>query len=246
MNKSHFMSHGKFTNVTLPVSVEHLKHSDPNRILSFWAGRDQGKQELRFVGSSHPYQSLKGKIGKPDTTGLVFVDNAGPFQLGPFDPWKLREVFLAWPPDEWPNFVVMADPFGLETVNQRLFENWQKLIRDALIQPAQEWKMLESKSGIKSGQFRLSGPLSITFEWESEAPRAVIRESTALGAIIATIQIDKLAGAEFKVCARPDCKNPPFKVEARHKIFCSADCGHLVAVRNSRKRAREGAGRKRK
>jgi hypothetical protein len=64
--------------------------------------------------------------------------------------------------------------------------------------------------------------------------------------MVATIKVEKLHGATFKECARPDCKNPPFRVEARQKIFCSSDCAHLVAVRNSRKRAQERAEKKRR
>jgi hypothetical protein len=241
------MSRENCTNVTLPIAVEHLTCADPHRILSFWAEKDPKSPGLLFIGGSYPYQSLLGKMEKPETMELAFVENARAFQLGPFDPWKLRDTFLAWPPDEWQNFVVMADPFGPDTVNQEIFEQWQKLIGEAMTRP-QEWKALESASSAVTKQFGLCRPLNIVFEWEGKAPRAIIRETTTLGAILAAIQLDNLGGAEFRWCARSDCKNPPFKIEARHKIYCGSDCAHVVAVRESRKRKREAeasSGRKR-
>jgi hypothetical protein len=106
-----------------------------------------------------------------------------------------------------------------------------------MIRPAREWVAL--KSEFQNAHVRLSLQPRIAFDWGGEAPRAIIFAQTALEAIIATIQIDKLTGAEFRVCARHDCKKPPFRVEARQKIFCSSDCAHLVAVRKSRERAAE-------
>ena len=104
------------------------------------------------------------------------------------------------------------------------------------MRPAKDWRSLNGQFAPKKVS-RLTGPLPILFDWRGDVPLAKVVLSDSLVAMIATIQVDALRGAEFRVCARHDCKNAPFRVEARHKIFCDAACAHLVAVRKSRERA---------
>ncbi|MGA9068788.1 MAG: hypothetical protein WB424_00950 [Terracidiphilus sp.] len=161
---------------------------------------------------------------------------------GPFDPWQLRNDFLTWPNEDWQGFCRMFGYFWKPLISKNLFTEWQRLLRKALILPAREWKTL-TKEFVMAGEYKpglveaLLEPLKIRFDWDEEFPVARIRENSVLKKIIATIQVDALQGAQFRVCARHDCKNPPFQVEARQKIFCCSDCAHLVAVRNSRERA---------
>jgi hypothetical protein len=64
----------------------------------------------------------------------------------------------------------------------------------------------------------------------------VARCLTGLTAIVTLIQVDHLAGLEWRACARPDCPRV-YRVESRHsRKFCSTECAHLVAVRASRAR----------
>jgi hypothetical protein len=164
-------------------------------------------------------------------------------KCAPFDPWQLRDYFLGWKTEDWQAFFCMAggwwrsgsrDPY----ISESDFCEWQQLLRESLLRPAKDWRAL-------AGQFaegkvsRLTGPLQIVFDWRGDVPvaRAVLTDS--LTAIIATVQIDALQGAKFRICARSDCKSAPFRIEARHKIFCSPECAHLVAVRKSRERAVE-------
>ena len=188
-----------------------------------------------------------GRVPSPDsdTARFHFMQNPDILPHGPFDPWKLRENFLAWPIEDWKSFVSLTGSLGPFQVSKRDFERWQNFLKAALVCPPSKWKTLQEKFGV-SGRIRLVAPaFSVRFEWNSDAPIARITTNSSLEAIIATIWVDALQGAEFRTCARSDCKNPPFRVEARQKIYCSPDCAHLVAVRNSRKRARKGAGRKR-
>jgi hypothetical protein len=113
------------------------------------------------------------------------------------------------------------------------------------VRPAKDWRSLAEQFAPRKVS-QLIGPLRILFDWQRDVPAAKVVLPDSLTAIIATIQVDALQGAEFRVCARHDCKSPPFRVEARHKIYCNTDCAHLVAVRNSRKRAAERVERKRK
>lgn len=213
------MSH---TNITLPITIEF--RARPGRLVS---------------------RSLENRRDTPETAQYRFEEDKNAKSLGPFDPWKLRDEFLSWPLDGWEAFVSRTGYFGEPFINKQRFGLWQKLLREALIHPAREWKALELEIGIRSF-CQLTMPLEISFEWDGDAPRALIKTGAVLRAIIATIQIDRLTGAQFKVCARYDCRNPPFRVEARHKIFCSPECAHLVAVRNSRQRAAEAKSMKAK
>jgi hypothetical protein len=158
----------------------------------------------------------------------------------------LRDDFLGWTIEDWQAFFYMAGQWaGNPYVTQSDFSEWQQLLREALVRPAKDWKSLAERFAPRKVS-TLIGPLRILFDWSGNVPLAKVVLPDSLTAIIATIQVDALQGAEFRVCARHDCKSAPFRIEARHKIYCSTDCAHLVAVRNSRKRVQERAERKRK
>jgi hypothetical protein len=55
-------------------------------------------------------------------------------------------------------------------------------------------------------------------------------------ALAAVLQLEKLAGSEYRYCERQDCTKV-YKIQSGHKRkFCSDSCAHLVAVRKSRAR----------
>ncbi len=197
--------------ITLPIVLEHVEVPGTTRAISF-----------------------NDFLNDPDSAEQRFVPTRrAPY--GPFDPWQLRGDFLSWPPEHWEGFVHMAGDFGTFRISNNDFVEWQLLLRSALPLHPMEWKKLESRFGQKKVG-KLFEPLPISFAWDAKVPTARIRTKKVLTAIIATIQLDVLRGAKFKVCARTDCPNPPFRVEVRHKIYCSHECAHLVAVRNSRER----------
>lgn len=202
------MSH---TKITVPITVEHFESP---------AG-------LELV-------SLREWLSSPDTAQHRFVsEKRNPY--GPFDPWQLREDFLSWPSEDWEGFIEMAGAFGTFRISKKDFMEWKALLKEALIRPANEWRKLRKRFDARKAD-KLCAPLPISFEWNGQMPRAFVRTCKTLEAIIATIQLDKLQGSSFRICARPDCKSSPFKVESRHKIYCTPECAHLVAVRNSRAR----------
>ena len=211
MHKSHFMSQ---TRITLPIVLEHIELPVSPKVVSL---RDY---------LNDPDSAQHHLLPRPKERG----------QYGPFDPWQLRSDFLTWPAEIWEGFVEMAGTLGPFRISKNDFEEWQRLLREALIRHPREWRGLEAKFDRRKVRV-LFEPLPISFVWDGEAPEARIRSCKTLNVIIATIQLDVLSGARFKVCARTDCVNPPFKVETRHKIYCSPQCAHLVAVRNSRARA---------
>lgn len=176
-------------------------------------------------------------VRRPYLSKFEFVPN-DERPNGPFNPWELREGFLSTPPEDWTGFVCWAGSFTRSLVSQKDFVEWQGLVREALIRPATEWRNLSGRFDVDKVR-KLHDPLPITFDWKAQTPVARIITGQTLQVVIATVQLDQLQGARFKICARHDCHAPPFRVEARHKIYCSSDCAHLVAVRNSRARAAE-------
>jgi hypothetical protein len=159
--------------------------------------------------------------------------------LGSVDPWLLRKAFLSCPLDKWEDVVAAsggARRFSSFPISREVFERWQKLLREVLIRPAQRWRELGGEFDIRNPYSHLSAQPAIRFEWSGDSPQVFVLPKTALEAMIATIQIDKLRGAEFRVCARHDCKEPPFLAKPRQKKFCSMACAHLFAVRENRKR----------
>lgn len=218
MHKSQFMSQIR---ITLPVTVSDLYSSGTIGFPRFRSSkRDDTATEIEKAAAA--FLAVLRVKGKPPRT---------------FDPWKLRDAFLAWPLEDWQDFCEMVD-LGVPQISKNEFADWQRLFRKALILPAREWKTLAGEFAQQKVK-RLLERLPIDFEWEAETPIARINCTSAFKTIIATIQVDALQGAQFRVCARHDCNNPPFRVEARHKIFCCSDCAHLVAVRKSRERAAE-------
>jgi hypothetical protein len=212
MHKSHYMSQER---ITLPFILDDL-HPVPARLEPV-----NRRECLRNPGAAR-FRFADEKAGK---SGM------------PVNPWELRDRFLSWPLDDWQRFFEISGEWDVRVFSRVLsrddFAEWQRLLRTALVR--RDWDTLAHEfDWRKVVSLRL--PLSITFEWDGKVPAARIRSQNPLRAMVATIQVEKLQGATFKDCARSDCKNAPFRVEARHKIFCSSDCAHLVAVRKSRAR----------
>jgi hypothetical protein len=152
------------------------------------------------------------------------------------DPWDLRDAFLAWLPEDWKNFLSLAGSFSTSALDQGEFMEWQGLLREALKLPPRKWPQLQKRFDPNKVE-KFLAPLRIEFEWDKESPRAHIATMRSLDAIIATIQLDLLQGAQFKTCARHDCDAPPFRGDDPRKQFCSHECAHLAAVRRGRDRA---------
>jgi hypothetical protein len=135
-----------------------------------------------------------------------------------------------------------------EPIGSDYLEDWRSFVRDLLLTPRQDWPALAKQYGESKVQ-RVMNVIPFKIEYDSSnRPCAVISAEFALDAILATIHIDLLDGLEFRECARPDCKEPPFKLTSGHeRKYCSDPCAHLEAVRAHRRRqATDGENRKRK
>ncbi|WP_348265272.1 hypothetical protein P8935_12165 [Telmatobacter sp. DSM 110680] len=202
-------------NISLPISLIPLA----------WKRADLGPVSKREFFEDPGSTSLRYR----------FVEKESKCDL--FDSWRLRDDFLGWSIEDWQAFFYMAGKWsGVGYITQSDFAEWQQLLREALVHPAKDWKSLARQFALQKVS-RLAGPMRILFDWQGDVPIAKVVLTDSLTAIIATIQVDALRGAKFRVCARHDCKSAPFRIEARHKIYCDSDCAHLVAVRNSRERA---------
>jgi hypothetical protein len=154
------------------------------------------------------------------------------------DGWSLRDQFLSCSPKHWRSFIDAVGVPDAGMLGEKEFGKWQGVIREAMVKPPSEWRSLAARfdPGVA---YRLFGELPLRFQWEP-IPVAKVRTGSPLQAIIATIQLDVLAGSQFRYCKRNDCTAPPFKLESRHeRVYCSSDCAHLVAVRNSRARVKK-------
>jgi hypothetical protein len=155
-----------------------------------------------------------------------------------FDIWQFRDEFLKSSPKDWEKFFP-----GFRTSQmrgERVLAEWQSLLTKAMVLPPNEWPELSKQKEFSPGYVRaLTQKLAIEIDWKDQPPTARILVRPSVQAVILSIQLDKLQGTDFKVCARPDCQELPFRVGARSKEYCSYDCAHLMAVRRSRKQAKK-------
>jgi hypothetical protein len=181
----------------------------------------------------YPTREERGEYRWTGTRGAVY---------GGADAWKLRKDFLECPPDEWMKFLETTG-YVADRTSQKDFEEWQRLLRTAMVTAPKEWDSLRRKFDPEKVN-QLFGHIAIQFDWDSDMPVARLAKSPALGMIITSIKLDALEEAKFRLCARHDCNAAPFKIGNHEKQFCSYECAHLAAVRRSRDRAAEKKGKK--
>jgi hypothetical protein len=108
-----------------------------------------------------------------------------------------------------------------------MFWKWQDLIREALLRKSVDWKeRLRSFPSYMSLEQELS---EVQFLLLGRKPKAIVQASCGIYAIMTTVELDLVSGAEFKWCARPDCPRKIFKPASRHQTkYCSYDCASAV------------------
>ncbi|MBI3477734.1 MAG: CGNR zinc finger domain-containing protein [Acidobacteria bacterium] len=183
------------------------------------------------------------------------------------DPWKVRDYLLGTQcePLDYTEFSFWSGRFGIgeaelsleserkprrmhildwhAAMDEDLIE-WKQLFTAALILPQSKWELLEKDFPIRKVR-QLQKPFPLKIGWLGGLPIGTVILETALDAIVTSIQIDKLQGAQFQQCARPNCPRV-FKLESRHeRLYCDTDCAHYMAVKNSRARAAKKSSRNR-
>jgi hypothetical protein len=143
----------------------------------------------------------------------------------PRDAWQLREEFLKLGTTS-EEIVGFLNEWGRwnseEFIEIPELIRLQQAIREAVTISPGDW---------------FSGPYAVPGDWRrmAEYPFFSLLTDRANVALRMTVTCDLLSQSEFRTCARPDC-GQPFKVESKHeKKFCSRSCGHLEAVRRSRR-----------
>ena len=118
------------------------------------------------------------------------------------------------------------------------FQELQKLIRTVANTPLSEWPPNELPIGLN--------PERLALRWETTPFTFVHETNMGIEACCAQVFFEKLSGIEFRWCSRADC-DEMFRKETGHdKIYCSPECAHLMAVRNSRARTNRIGMRKRR
>ena len=121
------------------------------------------------------------------------------------------------------------------------FLSWQKVFRQFLRRSPEDWDHYMQRLSVPGFDTRLimralneASEFRVQFRWRSRKHAAALMARDVVTAIFATIYIDRLQGAKYGFCARPDC-NKPFKIKSRHKrIYCNMYCAHVQGVRRLR------------
>lgn len=124
------------------------------------------------------------------------------------------------PEDDWE---IKAKP-----LRWTLLLHMQAFLKRALTTEPQEfWEPIPLYLQLpKSFHLELAAP-------EEKSPTVFAPCMDVCEAIKTSIVLDRLARGIWKICARPDCGAVFPQTSRRTKLYCSYDCAHLQAVRNS-------------
>lgn len=132
-------------------------------------------------------------------------------------------------------------PFEAKRLLQDDYLEWRSLIRRAMRTKMNDWPKLIRKFPAAKVNL-LCQPMPLTVQWHNGRPKGVIQCLDILQAVIATLQVDALMGAEYRFCACQGCSKS-FKVKRKDQRYCSDVCKHRQVVRDSRNRERRSAQR---
>ncbi|MGH2509439.1 MAG: hypothetical protein ACRDHZ_18840 [Ktedonobacteraceae bacterium] len=189
-----------------------------------------------------------------DTNTMVPERHAEPVDMpgiALLDAWNVRERFLALRDEE--DFLSLLNETGLffrpgtysENQSWRLsdFEVWQRTLIGFLRRRPLVWEqrldLVEPNATEIIRVVRLHRNYKTEFQWRGEVRAAVFIARHTFSAMLATIYLDHLRGARFRLCARPDCGRP-YEVTSKHtRRFCTQYCASFEALRRRRERDRQ-------
>jgi hypothetical protein len=221
---------------------------------------DSGTRLRCFVAHDVEVPWVEWKKGKPRLPGPPRTPRT-------FDGQTVRESFMAIKGEEdalrflneCGSFTSLADAESRHGWELRELLACQSLFGQLTTRPPSTWGHY-AQTLISPGSYLHPGMLNdiqrsashtVEFHWKDLRPvhwhgathLAVIKTTNVVATILATIEIDHLRGATFRLCARPDCPRS-FEITSKHnRIYCSQECGHLVSVRNTRERRGQHAQR---
>ena len=195
--------------------------------VNFWA-----RPELWIVQGANYYHWVDPRRGKARTR-MVWIplsgSDGGSFS---FDPWQLRDRFLALDLGDQAAVVEFLGETGEWPTNNgvlkgREIHRFQQRMRERLADPQ------AAKLGFRVWS-PTPGGVTLDYRKHPAGLSVSIHCQTALEAMSWTVDIDLTQGARFRYCARSDCKKL-FELISRHKRrYCSMYCAHLESVRRGR------------
>jgi hypothetical protein len=120
---------------------------------------------------------------------------------------------------------------------------FQQTIKDLACAPISAWERVAG-----AGRFAdlIWCPKLIEVRLVNGSVQGVCKGDQTWMVCASVLWFDKAAGAESRVCERSDCQHL-YRVESQQRRkYCSPECAHVCAVRESRRRARKAVAKARR
>jgi hypothetical protein len=213
--------------VLSPPEFERFAYGvDPSKVPT------QIRQELPHYGAHLP-----AKLRSMDIEVLLYVPHNEEPQSLTIDPWQARDEFLSLR-RSITDLLVFLNRYGAWRREHLPWDSttvWGR--RPRLAFPEDFWnEQARIRESLKGGAKNWTWRDVLRLSPRPEFPHYVHEAMCCFEAINTATTIDFLKNIRFKICARPDCAKP-FPADRTNKIYCEQYCGHLVSVRNKRKRA---------
>jgi len=165
-----------------------------------------------------------------------------------FDAWAIREAFLGLRTEkECLLFLNQTGRFSsdmnqTEEVTVQHINQLQATLNEYLVRPSvpiaddMELTAFPQVRSVNSNP-PICSPVEFRLKESQRAVRFVAGNTTY--AMLLSILLDRLKGARFLLCARPDCRRLFQVTSAHRRKFCSQYCGHFESLRRLRERNSE-------
>jgi hypothetical protein len=159
------------------------------------------------------------------------------------DAWQVRDRFVNLKRSDDQLFDFLNDTGRWDQfLGPYLLKNmwdWQDAIKHLLLRPHRKWQdVISEHLNPYVGCMGIAAYLDVSFESDGDNLWFELTPHGCVGALLGSVLIDRVEGARFQICQRPDCRQV-YRLKSRHKRkYCSYDCAHLQSVRASRKQQR--------
>ena len=176
-------------------------------------------------------------VAEADKSVLVFECKNSRQAASTLDAEQIREQFLGVQSgSDLKGFLNRVGVFDPSLKRFKDLEAWQRLIRSLMTTQPTSWSELLSTTDPQLANAVLQYRNHVVhFPLDQADHLSVIRASSALEAMVATVLLNHMSGIRHAVCNREDC-GKLFRFEtARERIYCSQYCAHLVSLRRKRR-----------
>ena len=182
--------------------------------------------------------------------GDTFVPSRDRGSVQKADPWKARDEFFRLKPGNNDQLLKFLNRWGpWHPCEHTFLKDGPAIVRGA--DASDIWQVREKfLKGVMGsiGEWLTDNPSPLApfnpsplalFKPRKEYPYFFLRATGCELAIHASITLDLLRRKKFRQCARKDC-GVPFEVESKHRRkFCTQYCGHLVSLREQRRKEKK-------